>query len=245
MKNALRVLDANPEMQLFVLYRDMRTYGFAEDAYIEARRRGVIFARYDVAVPPRVQAAGKQVTVTFKDPILGRALEVTADCLALSTGLVADEETTEDLSAIFHLDRTLDGYFLEEHVKLKPVDMAVPGFFVAGCAHSPKTIRESVVQAQAAASRVQALLSQHTIQLGAVVARVEASKCATCLACVRACPYGVPFINADRYSQIDPAKCHGCGICVAECPAKAIQLSRFEDEQILAKLEGLLLERIA
>jgi heterodisulfide reductase subunit A len=244
-KNALHLLDLNPQLQVFVLYRDMRTYGFAEDAYIEARRRGVIFARYDVAVPPQVQAAGDQVVVRFKDPILGRDLEVTADCLALSTGMIADEETTEDLASIFHLDRTLDGYFLEEHVKLKPVDMAVPGFFVAGCAHSPKLIRESVVQAQAAASRVQALLSRRTIQLGAIVARVDGAKCATCLACVRVCPYNVPFINADRYSEIDPAKCHGCGLCAAECPAKAIQLARFEDEPILAKLEGLLLERIA
>ena len=157
---------------------------------------------------------------------------------------MADEETTEDLAAIFHLNRTQDGHFLEDHVKLKPVDMSVPGFFMAGTAHSPRNIRESITQGQAAAGRVQALLAQDTINLGASVARVEAEKCATCLACVRACPYNVPFINEDRYSEIDPAKCHGCGICAAECPAKAIQLSRFEDEPILAKLEGLL-ERIA
>jgi heterodisulfide reductase subunit A len=124
------------------------------------------------------------------------------------------------------------------------VDMSVPGFFMAGTAHSPRTIRESITQGQAAAGRVQAMLAQDTINLGAVVARVDAGKCATCLACVRACPYHVPFINEARTSEIDPAKCHGCGICAAECPAKAIQLSCFEDEPILAKLEGLL-ERIA
>ena len=116
---------------------------------------------------------------------------------------------------------------------------------MAGSAHAPKTIRESLGQAQAVAGRVQAWLNRRNIQLSAVVARVDATKCATCLACVRACPYGVPFINADRYSEIDPAKCHGCGICAAECPAKAIQLTRFEDEPILAKLESLLVERIA
>jgi heterodisulfide reductase subunit A2 len=157
---------------------------------------------------------------------------------------MADDETTEDLAAIFHLNRTQDGYFLEDHIKLKPVDMAVPGFFVAGCAHSPRTIRESITQAQAVAGRVQALLAQNVINLGASVARVDRDKCATCLACVRACPYHVPFINEDRYSEIDPAKCHGCGICAAECPAKAIQLGCFEDAPIMAKLEGLL-ERIA
>lgn len=244
MKNALRLLDINPDMQLFVLYRDMRTYGFSEDAYIEARRRGVIFVRYRPEAPAQVKPTGDQVSVRFKDPILGRDIEVAADRLILSTGLIADDETSEDLAAIFHVDRTADGHFLEEHVKLKPVDTAVPGVFIAGCAHSPRNIRETIAQAQAAASRVQALLAQETINLGATVARVEPEKCATCLACVRACPYGVPFINEDRHSQIDPAKCHGCGICAAECPAKAIQLGRFEDEPILAKLEGLL-ERIA
>lgn len=243
-KNALRLLDINPELRIFVLYRDMRTYGFMEDAYTEARRRGVIFVRYTIDAPPEVEAAGDQVTVRFNDPVLGRTVEVTADRLALSTGFLADDETTEDLSTIFHLNRTMDGYYLEEHVKLKPVDMSVPGFFMAGTAHSPRNIRESITQAQAVAGRVQALLAQDTINLGATVARVDADKCATCLACVRACPYGVPFINEDRYSEIDPAKCHGCGICAAECPAKAIQLSRFEDQPILAKLEGLL-ERIA
>lgn len=243
-KNALRVLDLNPEMQIFVLYRDMRTYAFSEDAYIEARRRGVIFVRYQTDVLPQVEDSGDQVTVKFKDPILDRDVEVTADCLALSTGFLADDETTEDLSAIFHLNRTEDNHFLEEHIKLKPVDMSVPGFFIAGTAHSPRNIRESIAQAEAVAGRIQALLAQDTINLGAVVARVEPEKCATCLACVRACPYNVPFINEDRYSEIDPAKCHGCGVCAAECPAKAIQLSCFEDEPIMAKLEGLL-ERIA
>jgi heterodisulfide reductase subunit A2 len=243
-KNALRLLDRNPEMRIFVLYRDIRTYGFSEDAYIEARRRGVIFVRYQFETPPQVEAAGAQVTVRFTDPILRRLVEITADRLALSTGLLADDESTEDLAAIFHLQRTEDGHFLEEHVKLKPVDMSVPGFFMAGTAHSPRNIRESITQAQAVAGRVQSLLAQKTINLGAVVARVEGEKCATCLACVRACPYHVPFINENRCSEIDPAKCHGCGICAAECPAKAIQLSCFEDEPILAKLEGLL-ERIA
>ncbi len=244
MKNALRLLDVNPGVQLYVLYRDMRTYGFSEDAYIEARRRGVIFIRYQPDAPPEVEGDGEQVAVRFTDPILGRPVEITADRLVLSTGLVADDETSEDLAAIFHLNRTGDGYFLEEHVKLKPVDMSVPGFFMAGCAHSPRNIRESIAQAQAAASRVQTMLARETINLGAVTATVDPQKCATCLACVRACPYNVPFINEDRHSDIDPAKCHGCGICAAECPAKAIQLSRFEDEPILAKLEGLL-ERIA
>jgi heterodisulfide reductase subunit A len=130
-------------------------------------------------------------------------------------------------------------------VKLRPVDLPVPGFFVAGTAHGPKTIRESVAQAQAVASRAQTLLAREVINLGAAVARVDDAKCAACLICVRACPFGIPFINADGYSEIDPAKCHGCGLCAAECPAKAIQLLQFEDDQILAKLEGLLERLVA
>jgi heterodisulfide reductase subunit A len=239
-KNALRVLDLNPAMRVFVLYRDMRTYGFSEDYYAEARRRGVIFVRYETDTPPEVTPDGDQVEINFTDPILGRRLAITADCLALSTGMAVNEEATEDLARIFHLTRGLDGSFLEEHVKLRPTDLAVPGFFVAGSVHAPKNIKECIAQAQAAASRVLAMLSKDTINLGAMVARVDPEKCATCLACVRACPYGVPFINEDRYSEIDPAKCHGCGICASECPAKAIELTRFEDAPIKARLEGLL-----
>jgi len=239
-KNALRLLDLNPRIQISVLYRDMRTYGFQEDAYRNARERGVLFFRYEEKDKPLVEADGDRLTVSFTDPILGRKMTVSADCLALSTGLIADEEGTEDLAMVFRLARTPDGFFLEDHVKLRPVDLPVPGFFVAGTAHSPKTIRESIAQAQAAAGRAQTLLARNVINLGAAVARVDGKRCAACLICVRACPFHVPFINADGYSEIDPAKCHGCGVCAAECPAKAIQLMQYEDDHLMAKLDGLL-----
>jgi heterodisulfide reductase subunit A len=154
--------------------------------------------------------------------------------------MTADDETTEDMAMMFHLPRTSDHFFLEDHVKLRPVDMSVRGIFVAGTARSPKNIQESITEAHAAACRAQALLAKKEINLGAAVAKVDGSKCAACLICVRACPFGIPFINEDGYSQIDPAKCQGCGVCVADCPAKAIQLFAYEDDQILAKLEGLL-----
>jgi len=124
-------------------------------------------------------------------------------------------------------------------VKLRPVDMSVRGFFIAGTTHSPKTIRESITQAYAAAGRAQTLLAKKEINLGAAIAKVDSSKCAACLICIRACPFSIPFINEDGYSYIDPAKCQGCGICAADCPAKAIQLLAFEDDQIMAKLDGL------
>lgn len=242
-KNSLAILDLNPEARIFVLYRDMRTYAFQEEYYQKARERGVIFVRYDQDNPPVVTDAGDTIDVTYYDTILGMNITVSADNLSLSTGMIADHDSNEELSQIFKLPRTEDGYFLEDHVKLRPVDMPVPGFFVAGTAHSPKLIRESVTQANAVAARALTMLARDEISLGAAAARVDGKMCAACLICVRACPFDVPFINADGYSEIDPAKCHGCGMCVSECPAKAIQLMQFEDERILAKVEQLF-ERI-
>lgn len=242
-KNALRILDVNPEARIYILNRDIRTFGFYEDYYRKAREKGVVFVRYETDNKPVVKPDGDRVTVTFMDQILGKNIEVTADCLSLSTGLVADDEATEELAMIFHLGRTLDGYFLEDHIKLRPVDLTVPGFLVAGTAHGPKTIRESIAQAQAAAGRALTFLAEDTINLGAGVARVDSKKCAACLICVRICPYGIPYINAEGCSEIEPAQCHGCGTCAAECPAEAIQLMQYEDDMISAGLDGLL-ERI-
>ncbi len=239
MKNALRIKQINPEAEIFVLYRDIRTYGFQEDYYRKARNLGVKFIRYSLKTKPEVREEDGKLYVSVHDFILGAKIEIETDCLTLSTGLIADDETTEDLAMMFHLPRTLDHYFLEDHVKLRPVDMAVRGFFIAGTTHSPKTIRESITQALAAAGRAQTLLSKKEINLGAAVAKVDQNKCASCLVCVRACPFDVPFINADGYSQIDPDKCQGCGVCAADCPAKAIQLLAYEDDQIMAKLDGL------
>ncbi|THB73469.1 MAG: CoB--CoM heterodisulfide reductase iron-sulfur subunit A family protein [Desulfobacteraceae bacterium] len=238
-KNALRVKALNPEASVYVLYRDIRTYGMYEDFYREARNQDVQFIRFTRDTKPDVRVESGRVYVSVFDGIIGRTIDIETDLLALSTGMIADDETTEDLAMMFHVPRTSDNYFLEDHVKLRPVDMSVRGIFLAGTAHSPKTIPESITQARAAAGRAQTMLAKQEINLGASVAKVDGSKCATCLVCVRACPFSIPLINEDRYSQIDPAKCQGCGICVAECPAKAIQLMAFEDDQILAKLDGI------
>ncbi|MGM0786900.1 MAG: CoB--CoM heterodisulfide reductase iron-sulfur subunit A family protein, partial [Thermodesulfobacteriota bacterium] len=238
-KNALRMKKLNPEMQVYVLYRDIRTYGFYEDYYTEARKQGVRFIRYEPDSRPEVRAGKDGLEVGVHDPVLGRRLEISADAVILSTGFAADDETTEDLSMMFHLTRSDDGYFLEDHVKLRPSDMSARGFFIAGTAHSPKSISESITQAQAAAGRVRSLLTRRFLTTGAAVAKVNRNKCAACLICVRACPFKVPFINAEGYSEIDPALCHGCGTCAAECPARAIELTRYEDDQIMARLDGL------
>ncbi len=238
-KNALRLKELNPEASIIVLYRDMRMPGMQEEYYTKARKLGVIFAPYEIEDKPQVAADGKKVALTYTDPVLGRKVSVSCDGLVLSTGFIADEESTEDLGVIFHLPRTSDGYFLEDHVKLRPVDLPTPGFFVAGAAHSPKSIRDSIAQAQAVASRAQTFLAGDAINMGAAVARVDSNRCAACLICVRSCPFGIPFINSEGHSEIDPAKCHGCGTCASECPAEAIQLMRYEDDLIFAKLDGL------
>ncbi|MDZ7665350.1 MAG: FAD-dependent oxidoreductase [Desulfotignum sp.] len=238
-KNALKIKQISPETEVFVLYRDMRTYGFLEDYYRKARDLGVKFIRFSLEKRPEVRQADGELVVRTHDYVLNSDIDITADCVVLSTGLIADDENTEDLALMFHLPRTEDHYFLEDHVKLRPVDMAQRGFFMAGTAHSPKVIKECITQAQAAAGRAQTMLAKKEINLGACVAIVDEKKCASCLICVRVCPFDVPFINADGVSQIDADKCHGCGVCAGECPAKAIQLLAYEDDQILAKLDGL------
>jgi heterodisulfide reductase subunit A-like polyferredoxin len=237
-KNALHIKEENPDAQVFILYRDIRTYGLLEDYYEKARRLGVLFFRFTADEPPRVESSENGVMVTFKDHILNLDLTVETDLLCLSAGMVAED--TEELSAILKLARTAEGFFMEAHVKLRPVDMATDGIFVCGTAHSPKLISESISQAQAAAARATTFLSQSQLTLSAVTARVAGEQCASCLVCVRSCPYNVPRINADGVSEIDPALCHGCGICVSECPAKAIDLQWYEDEQIMCKVDALL-----
>jgi heterodisulfide reductase subunit A-like polyferredoxin len=237
-KNALHIRAINPDAEVYVLYRDIRTYGLLEDYFTEARKQGILFFRYTPDDMPTVESTSSGVDVTFTDPILGRKLQVNASLVALSAGMVATD--TEELSSIMKLARNAEGYFLEAHVKLRPVDMATEGVFICGTAHSPKLVSETISQALAAASRATTFLSQDSLTLSAVTARVNGDMCASCLICVRSCPYGVPRINSEGVSEIDMALCHGCGICASECPAKAIELNWYEDDQLLSKVDALL-----
>ncbi len=188
--------------------------------------------------PPAVESAENGVMVSFQDQMTGTQLKVRADTLVLSAGMIPED--TEELANILKLARNAEGFFVEAHVKLRPVDMATEGIFVCGTAHSPKLISESVSQALAAASRATTFLSKTQLTLSAVTAEVEQDRCASCLICVRSCPYGVPRINEDGVSEIDTALCHGCGICACECPAKAIELNWYEDDQVICKIDALL-----
>jgi heterodisulfide reductase subunit A-like polyferredoxin len=237
-KNALHIKELNPDAEVYVLHRDIRTYGEMETFYRQARRQGVQFFRFNPEEPPEVSALEDSVSVTFKNQVFQRALRLHADVLVLSAGMRAAD--TEELSSIVKLPQTPEGYFMEAHVKLRPVDMANEGIYVCGTAHGPKLISETIAQAMAASSRAATFLSQSEITLSVVTAKVDQERCASCLICVRVCPYGVPRINKEGVSEIDEALCRGCGICAAECPAKAIELNWYEDEQVMSKVDALL-----
>jgi len=238
-KNALAIQKLNPDAQVYILYRDMRTYGLLEDYYKEAREKGIIFIRFAQQAPPEVKATSDGFAVFVKDHILQRDLAISADLVALSAGVVAED--TEELSRIMKLNRNPEGFFIEAHVKLRPVDMPGDGIFLCGTAHGPKLISESIAQAQAAASRATTFLAKSEIKLSAITAKVDTEHCVKCLTCVRSCPFEVPVFNSDEgVIEIDEALCHGCGICAGVCPREAIGLSFYEDEQIICKIDALL-----
>jgi heterodisulfide reductase subunit A-like polyferredoxin len=237
-KNAIAVKEINPDTNIFILHRDIRTYAFLEDYYRKAREMGIHFVRYKEDEEPKVEQSEGGIHVTVKDLTLGREITFNPDQVILSAGVVAGD--IEELASIIKAPLTNERFFLEAHVKLRPVDTQSDGIFICGLAHSPRLIDESISQALAASSRACCLLSQDSIEVGGVVATVDPDLCAACLICVRTCPYEVPFINADGVSEIDISKCHGCGVCAAECPAKAITLSHFQDAQILAQIDALM-----
>jgi heterodisulfide reductase subunit A-like polyferredoxin len=238
-KNALAIQKLNPAARIYILYRDMRTYGLLEDYYKAARAKGIIFIRFTQQAPPEVKATPDGFAVFVKDHILQRDLAISADLVALSAGVVAED--TEALSRIMKLNRNPEGFFIEAHVKLRPVDMPGDGIFLCGTAHGPKLISESIAQAQAAASRATTFLAKSEIKLSAITAKVDTEHCVKCLTCVRSCPFEVPVFNSDEgLIEIDEALCHGCGICAGVCPREAIGLSFYEDEQIICKIDALL-----
>lgn len=237
-KNAIHIKKLNPEANVFVLYRDLRTYGLMEEFYQEARKLGVMFFRFRRQEPPVVEEQGGRLRLRFQDLILGREVTLSPDILALSTGPVPVDN--DALARTMNLERDSLGWFQEVHLKQRPVDFFTEGVYMCGLAHAPKLITETIAQAQAAAGRALTVLAPERQRIGGAVAVVDKDICAACLICVRACPYNVPYICEDGYSVIDPARCQGCGICSAECPAKAITLQSYTDAQILAKCDALL-----
>ena len=239
-KNALKIKKLNPNAKITILYRDMRTYGLLESYYAKARNEGVMFIKYEPEEKPVVKKDGETLSVSFMDRILKEEIEIKPDLLVLSAATIPREN--EELATMLKVPRTAEGFFLEAHMKLRPVDFATDGLYLAGAGHGPKLISESISQASAAVSRACTILSKEKMLVGGVVAVVEGERCAACLTCVRVCPYSVPVINAKGEAEIDLAKCKGCGSCVAECPARAIDLMHFRDRQLWAKCQALIME---
>jgi heterodisulfide reductase subunit A-like polyferredoxin len=238
LKSALAVKRMHPKKKVTILYRDIRSYGFREDLYKEAREAGILFIRYEPENPPRVATdADKGLMIDVTDHVLRMPVRLRPDLLVLATGVVPN--ANRELFEIFKVPVNADGFLVEAHAKLRPVEFSSEGIYLAGLAHYPKPLEESIAQAKAAAARAMTLLSREAIMVGGVVATVDSGKCAACLTCVRACPYDIPRVDDHSHAVIDPAECHGCGTCVAECPGKAITLAHFTDDQLIAKIEAL------
>ncbi|GFN23608.1 FAD-dependent oxidoreductase [Thermanaeromonas sp. C210] len=239
LKNALRIKELNPEAKVYILYRDIRTYGFMEDYYRLAREKGILFIPFEPERKPVVRRRDiGLLEVEVTDPSSGKTVLLWPDQLVLATGAAAPEGI-EELATLLKVPLNEDNFLVETHAKLSPIDFPSAGIFLCGAAHSPKFLAEAVAQAKGAVARACTILSKENLMVGGVVAVVEEGKCAACLTCVRVCPYGVPRINERNVAEISAVQCQGCGTCAAECPAKAIQLQHYKDHQLLAKVAGL------
>jgi len=220
-------------MQIYILYRDIRTFGLKESLYRQAREKGVIFIRYETSSKPLVNAENGTgaLKVAITDHILNRPISIEPDFISLQTAIAPNGSA--QIAEIFGVDLDEDGFFAESPEKLKPVESTRPGVFLAGLAHYPKDTGDSLTQANAAAAKAVEILRKDTIEIGGRVAEVQPEKCAVCCTCVRTCPFHIPYIDHDRgAAYIDPGLCQGCGICVAECPGKAITMATCSDEML-------------
>lgn len=232
-RTAIDLKSKNPDMDIFILYREMRTFGERELLYREAREKGIIFVRFDLDHKPTVEPKGKKggLQVIAYEPILEKPIAIQADFVSLQSAIIPDG--TDQIAKTFHVELDPDGFLAESPQKMRPMETSRPGIYFAGLAHYPKDTGESIAQAKGAAARAVEILKQDTIQAGGLIAEVRTEKCAVCCTCVRACPFHVPVIDHDLGAAfIDPALCRGCGTCVAECPGKAIFMMSCSDEML-------------
>jgi len=242
-KNALKLKEINPDVNVYILYRDIRTYGFKEIYYQEARAKGVVFIPYDVDNKPEVQAVvenGKDILrISVDDRVLKERLSIDADVLALATAIVP-ALGREELGQFFKVPLNQDGFFLEAHVKLRPVDFPTEGVFICGLAHAPKLIDESIAQAKAAVARAVTILSKDKIEAGGSVSIVDKRKCNACGICESICPFkAIELDQKDRIAVVNEALCKGCGLCASTCPSGAIDLKGFSNAIIVEMIDAL------
>ena len=244
-QKALELKERNPEMDVYIIYRDLRTYGEREDLYKEARAKGVIFIRFNPENKPVVEETEEGgLKVTVVDHVLQRPISLTPDFITLASAI--ETRGLDELAQMFKVPVSQDGFFMEVHMKLRPVDFATDGIFVCGLAHYPKPIDESIAQAQAAAARAATILAQKKIEVEGVVSTVDQSLCRGCGECVEACPYGAPELveitEGVQVSQIQEALCKGCGACAVACPTGAAAIRHFTDHEVLTMVEAALCE---
>ena len=239
--NALELKKLNPEMDVFVLYRDLRTYGEREVLYKKAREAGVIFIRFSLENKPEVISEGDRLFVSVIDHVIGRPVEIETDLISLATAILPNP--AEKIATFFKVPLNEDGFFVERHAKLGPVEFATDGVFLCGMAHYPKPIDESIAQGQAAASRAVSLLARETIYTSGTIAETNPTLCSQCGVCVAVCPYSAPSFTEEGpfagRAQINPVLCKGCGLCVASCRSGAIHLKGFDNDQIFAQIFAL------
>ena len=232
-KNAIAMKERKPDARIFVLYRDMRTYGFREEYYTKAREMGIMFIRYDLESKPVVTETKSGLQVSVYDNILDAELDIETDLLVLSARIDANADNPE-LCKFYKVPLTADKFFLEAHVKLRPVDFASEGVFVCGFAHYPKDVDESISQAMAASGRALTVLSKDTVEAGGKTAYINPARCNACGACVTVCPYNAIEIDEEKeVAVVNEVLCKGCGACVSTCKGSAPNLKGFKDEQIL------------
>ncbi len=239
--NALELKKLNPDMEVFVLYRELRTYGEREALYTQAREAGVVFIRFSLENKPEVVSEGDKLFVRVIDHVIGRPVEIETDLISLATAILPNK--VNDLATFFKVPLNEDGFFVERHAKLGPVEFATDGVFLCGMAHYPKPIDESIAQGQAAASRAVALLARESIFTSGTIAESDPTLCSECGVCVSVCPYSAPSFTEDGpfagRAQINPVLCKGCGLCVASCRSGAIHLKGFDNDQIFAQIFAL------
>jgi heterodisulfide reductase subunit A len=241
LKNALFLKEQNPQVEIVIFYRDMMTYGFLESYYTKARRAGILFVPYDVSRKPEVHFDNGRPSLTALDPILGREVVFRPDLLVLSTGIVP--HNAKELAGLFGVELNQDGFFKEAESKWRPVDFLKEGIFMAGLAHSPRSITESVAMAQAAAERALRILSSERLSAGRTVAEVRHTLCSLCERCLDACPYGARWHDEDEDRiLVDELMCQGCGSCAAVCPNSASVLRGYRDQQLFEVIDAALAE---
>lgn len=243
-KNALKLKKNNPETDIYVLFRDMRTYGYMENYYRDASENEVKFIRYEPEDQPQVEAVEeggqKVLRVSVSDPVLGQGLAIDADYLVLSAAVIPPVANKE-ISELFKVALTPDNFFKEAHVKLKPVEFATDGVFLCGTAHYPKHITETINQSFGAAGRAITLLSNDTVTVSGAICEVDENKCMGCGACVSACTYGAIDLRKTKQGSkavVNPVLCKGDGLCNAKCPTGAITLKHFTDEEIFSQINA-------